>query len=300
MTKCPVCRAGFGTGDYDALAGHLAQQAAASDTGHVWWLRDAVSVRRVDASELGRRLAHYFELPQGGLSAWMRRVAASRFFGDRPHPFVTAMRQPTHATLRGWVIEDSHLRPAWARLAGFVVARAERLEAARLEVDRLWVDLGSDEGEAPSHYELLLRMGESVGLRRADLAAIEALPTTHRIADEWLAIGESEHWVASLAALEAPLLLYDPGLKEFGARLPWLDPSVLREPTLPAAAVEFLRESSAPEVVGLDRSLDLLDRCAGETGRVEEAQAVFLRSVDLLDDGLMTRLERGGLDGSSA
>ena len=300
MTKCPVCLDAFDTGDYAALAGHLLDRSGGSDAGHVAWLRDAVSLHRVDAEELTRRLVHLFELPAGGLTEWMRRVVALRFFGTRPHPFVAALQHPAPATLRGWVIEDSHLRPVWSRMAGFVVARADRLDAARLAVDRLWVDLGSDEGGAPSHYELMLRMGESVGVARADLAAMEALPTTHRVAEAWLEMAESEHWLDTLAALQAPTLLTDPTLREFGARVPWINPAILTDGSLAAAAVEFLRESSAPEVTAVDRSLELLARYAREFGRVEEAQGSFLRSVDLLDDGLVTRLERGGMHGPAA
>lgn len=293
MTKCPVCRTTYGKGDYGALAGHLLEASAESETGHVRWLNQSISLKRVNEEELARRLAELFALPPEGLAEWTRRRFAARFFGARPHPFVVALQHPSKATLLGYVVEHQHFLREWARSCAFILARSDRIDVARYEIDNIWTEFGGDSPETPSHYELLLRMGEALGKSREEILATEPLPTTRRAIGEWHAICQREHWVEAMAAMHSLELIADRELREHGASVPYFDPAILSDGSIPEAAVAFLREGYEADVDHAGTALSLIERYADELDRVEEVQATFLRSMDLFDDYLGARLERG-------
>ena len=299
MTSCPVCRVRTEAPGLEALAKHLEHEAAASDPGHIRWLNQTLSRRRIDRAELARRLEQLYRLPDGGLPEWIRARFIERFFGERPHPFVSALQHPDRGTLIGYVLEHRHFLRQWVRSCGLILARTDSEEVARYEIENLRTEFSGEGPDRPSHYELLLRMGESCGVSRAEILASEPLPTTARALGEWQAICTEEPWVAAMAAMHGLELIAHRGLTEHGAKVHYFDPAILRDGSITPASVAFLREGYEADVGHADEALALVDRYAASPELRHQVQSVFLRSRDLFDDYLGARLERGERYGSS-
>lgn len=294
MTKCPACLVGFARGDHRALAYHLTERAEESDSDHVRWLNQNLSRRKTDTDALVPALAEFFDLGGSPLTAWVKKRFIAKFFGTSPHPFVVALQHPSRFTLLGYVIEHQHFLRQWVRSCAFIMARTYRSEVVQYELDNLTTEYGGFGPDRPSHYELLLRMGESLGVPRAKVLATPALPTTLRAVEQWNEMATHEHWVAVLTAMHGLELIANRNLVGEGASLPYFDPAILHGTEITPEAQGFLREGYEADVGHSDEALALASRFASELGVLEEAQSVFLRSIDLFDDYLVARLERAG------
>jgi len=292
MTKCPACLAPFAPDDYQALAIHLATRAQASEPDHVRWLNQNLTRTKTPAEELVPMLRDCFDLGRGPLSAWIRSKFIRKFFGPTPHPFVSALQHPSRAVLLGYVVEHQHFLRQWVRSCAFIMARTDASEVVHYELDNLNTEFGGAGERHPSHYELLLRMGESLGVGRADVLATPPLPSTRRAIAGWEEIASSESWVEALAAMHSLELIANRNLRAEGASVHYFDPKILDGDTVPDAAKAFLREGYEADVGHSEQALALVDRFAGERHLVEEVQATALRSADLFDDYLIARLER--------
>ncbi len=300
MTKCPVCRTPFGPAAHRALADHFLAQSARSDSPHVRFLNQSISRHRMDADALAARFEEMFRLPPDGLGAWIRARFIARFFGPRLHPFVEALQYPTRATLLGYVIEHQHFLKEWVRCCAFVLAKTDRAAVAENELDNIRTEFAGAGPATPSHYELLIRMGESYGLDRSEILGTDPLPTTTRTLAEWHDICEKEHWVEAMAAMHSLELIAHRDLVKLGATVHYFDPEILEGTRITEEAKAFLREGYEADIDHADHALALVEQYAAELGRTEEVQATFLRSLDLFDDYLGARLQRGDEYGSSS
>jgi pyrroloquinoline-quinone synthase len=283
----------FGRGDYAALAVHLVGRAAESDSDHVRWLNQNVTRKRTEASELMPKLRSLFDLGTGSLKEWIIAKFVAKFYGKNPHPFVLALQHPTPGTLTGYVIEHQHFLRQWVRSCAFIMARTDRPEVILYELDNLNTEFGGFGPAHVAHYELLLRMGESLGLDRTTVLATPPLPATARGIEQWNEISMREHWTAAMAAMHGLELIANRDLVRQGATVRYFDPAILAGNEIPGAAKDFLREGYEADVGHSEQALDLVTRYANELDTVEEVQATFLRSIDLFDDYLIARLERG-------
>jgi pyrroloquinoline-quinone synthase len=292
MTKCPACLASFGGGDYPSLAHHLVDRAGESDSDHVRWLNQNLTRENTSARELEPMLRSFFALGSGTVKSWIKVRFIAKFYGKVPHPFVVALQHPSRATLLGYVVEHQHFLRQWVRSCAFIMARTDRPEVVLYELDNLNTEFGGFGPGRVAHYELLLRMGESLGVDRATVLATPPLPVTRDAIEQWNHMALHEHWVSVLAAMHSLELIANRNLVHEGASMRYFDPSILSGTAIPDAAKSFLREGYEADVAHSDEALDLVDRFAPELGVVEEVQSTFLRSIDLFDDYLIARLER--------
>ncbi|MFZ0892827.1 MAG: C2H2 type zinc finger domain-containing protein [Thermoplasmata archaeon] len=294
MTKCPACLTPFGSGDYQALAGHLIELASQSDPSHVRWLNQNLSRKRVGVAELTHSLQSYFDLGSHSLRDWIVHRFVLKFFGKVPHPFVTALQHPSREVLLGYVVEHQHFLRQWVRSCSYIMARTDQPEVILYELDNLNTEFGGFGPSRVSHYELLLRMGESLGIPRARVLATPPLPATQRGIEGWERIARSEPWVAAVAAMHSLELIANKNLVSEGATLHYFDPSILDGSAITDASKNFLREGYEADVEHSNQALDLVVRFGSARPMAEEVQSVFLHSIDLFDDYLIARLERGG------
>ncbi len=292
MSKCPVCLARFDGDSFEALAAHLCERAAQSEADHVRWLNQNVSRKKLAPEELTPRLQRFFRLGAGSLTGWITARFVSRFYGEKPHPFVVALQHPSRAVLLGYVVEHQHFLRQWVRSCGYIMARTDQPDVVQYELDNLNTEYGGLGPERVSHYELLLRMGESLGLSRATVLALPPLPATQTAIENWERIASKEPWVEALAAMHSLELIANRNLVQRGARLRYFDPAILGGNAIPEAAKDFLREGYEADVGHSEQALELVTRYGGEPGVVASVQSTFLRSIDLFDDYLMARLER--------
>jgi pyrroloquinoline-quinone synthase len=293
VTTCPACRRHLDGPEMLTLAEHLTGEAGGSDPGHVRWLNQNLTRRRTEPASLVPGLDALFVLGAPGIKGWIIERFVRKFYGPVPHPFVLALQHPSRSTLLGYVVEHQHFLRQWVRSCAFIMARTDRPEVVQYELDNLTTEFGGTTPERVPHYELLLRMGESLGLDRSKVLAYTPLPATQRGIDGWQAIAMQEHWVSALAALHSLELVANRNLREEGASMTYFDPQILQGTEISAAAQAFLREGYEADVGHSGEALDLVAARADSPALRQEVQAVVLRSFDLFDDYLIARLERG-------
>lgn len=298
MVKCAACSLVFMSGDYQALARHFSKLAEQNDVAHVMWLNRYLTKQKQDEHALTKLLEDYFSLDGTTLQKWIRRRFAEKFYGERPHPFVLALQHPTRATLLGYVIEHQHFLRQWVRSCSYVMAKTDKADVTYYELDNINTEFGGYDGKA-SHYELLLRMGESLNLDRKQVLETPPLEDTATSIKSWDQIAREGHWVETMAAMHSLELIADKTLVNYGAKMTQFDPSILKTDEVTEGVKNFLREGYEADVTHSKEALDLVERYAAELGLVEDVQAVFVKSMDLFHNYLSARLERGGQFSSS-
>jgi pyrroloquinoline-quinone synthase len=293
MTKCPACLARYPAGDYDALSRHLVERAGGSDSAHVRWLNQNITRKKTPPTELEEPLRRFFDLGSAPVSVWIKSRFIAKFYGQPPHPFPIALQHPSRSTLLGYVFEHQHFLRQWVRSCAYIMARTDEPEVARYELDNLNTEFGGFGTPSPSHYDLLLQMGESLGVARDQVLQTPPLPATSAAIEEWNRMATQEHWVEAMAAMHSLELIANRDLVKEGASIRYFDPEILSGSEVTPATKAFLREGYEADVGHSDEALALVDRFATPAGRVEDVQSTFLRSADLFDDYLIARLERG-------
>jgi pyrroloquinoline-quinone synthase len=293
LTKCAVCGACFGDGNYNDLSEHFIDNARKSDPGHVMWLNKNITKKKCDAPTLANCLRTYFSLGSEGLKVWMKKRFIERFYGDKPHPFVLALQHPTNSTLLGYVVEHQHFLRQWVRSCAYVVAKTDKVDVTLYELDNISTEFGGLGPGQPSHYELLLRMGESLGLPREQVLGMQALPDTSWAIKTWNEVAERDHWLETMAAMHPLELIANRNLKRDGATIGYFDPSILTGDEVTEATKSFLREGYQADVEHSEEAMELIEKYSTELGLCEDVQATFLKSIDAFDRYLMARLERG-------
>jgi len=294
MTKCPACLLSLGDGDLAGLARHLVDRAADSDSDHVRWLNQNITRKKAEPADLIPGLQRVYELGPGGIKGWIKSRFIAKFYGRMPHPFVVALQHPSRATLLGYVVEHQHFLRQWVRSCSYIMARTDQAKVVRYELDNLNTEFGGFGPSRVSHYELLLRMGESLGVDRAQVLSTEPLPATRRAIEGWSDIATREHWLSTVAAMHSLELIANRNLVDEGASIRYFDPAILQGSEISDASKNFLREGYEADVQHSDEALDLVAEFGTDPGLLEAIQSTFLRSIDLFDDYLLARLERGG------
>jgi pyrroloquinoline-quinone synthase len=284
----------MGDGDLPALAGHLVDRASESDSDHVRWLNQNLTRKRTEPRDLVPGLRELYEVGPGGLKGWIKARFIAKFFGKTPHPFVLALQHPSRATLLGYVVEHQHFLRQWVRSCAYIMARTDQPRVVHYELDNLNTEFGGFGPERPSHYELLLRMGESLGVDRARVLATPPLPPTAAAIRQWNEIASREHWLSVVAAMHSLELIANRNLVLEGASMRYFDPSILEGSTITEGAKNFLREGYEADVGHSDEALGLVAEFEDGAALREAVQSTFLRSIDLFDDYLVARLQRAG------
>ena len=275
------------------MSDHFSLQAKNSDVGHIMWLNRNVTKDRGSQPRLPSLLADFLDARDLGLRKWIKLRFIERFFGERPHPFVLALQHPTKAVLLGYVLEHQHFLKQWVRSLSWVLAKTDSPEATKEELDNITTEFYGYGSDKPSHYELLIRMGESQGMKREEILATPPLPATASAIATWQNIGRERHWVETMAAMHSLELIANRKVTEDGAKLTYFDPSILKGSEVTDATKAFLWEGYEADVEHSEVPLEMVERFAGQLGIVERVQVTFLKSMEAFDSYLMARLERG-------
>lgn len=291
MTKCAVCGQLFKIEDYRSLSSHFYELAEKSDVDHVMWLNKNITKEKMDVNTLQQRMIQYFDT-HNDIKRWIKKRFIERFYGERPHPFVIALQYPSRATLFGYVVEHQHFLRQWTRSCAYIIAKTDKVDVTLYELDNINTEFGGYGSEKPSHYELLLRMGESLGVSREKTLAAQPLPDTALAIKTWNEIAQNEHWLETMAAMHSLELIADRNLKNEGAAMNYFDPAILSSDEITEATKNFLREGYEADVEHSEQALDFVAKYSSQLGMTENIQATFLKSINAFDNYLMARLER--------
>lgn len=289
MPICPSCEIKFNS--WKELAKHINEMAnLKSDPSHVMWLNRNLTIKRMEVDELANALENFFST-QKGLAMWIREKFISKFYGDNPHPFILAMQKPTRGVLLGYVIEHQHFLKNWVKVLSAIVFKTDKDDVVKYELENIAVEFIGYNGR-PSHYELLLRMGESLGMPREKILSMEPLPSTKSAINVWRKIAETKHWLEIMAAMHSLELVADRSLSKYGAKLPYFNPSILYSDEFPQAVKDFLREGYEADVSHAGNALEIIEKYSDDEMK-ERIQVTVLKSFDAFSKYLLARLERG-------
>ena len=248
-----------------------------SDPSHVMWLNRNLTIKRMEVDELVNALENFFST-QKGLAMWIREKFISKFYGDNPHPFILAMQKPTRGVLLGYVIEHQHFLKNWVKVLSAIVFKTDKDDVVKYELENIAVEFIGYSGR-PSHYELLLRMGESLGMPREKILSMEPLPSTKSAINVWRKIAETKHWLEIMAAMHSLELVEDRSLSKYGAKLPYFNPSILYSDEFTQAVKDFLREGYEADVSHAGNALEIIEKYSDDEMK-ERIQVTVLKSFN--------------------
>ncbi|MGC8645477.1 MAG: C2H2 type zinc finger domain-containing protein [Thermoplasmata archaeon] len=287
---CPVCEKRIG-GMFDELSFHLESEAERSDPKHVMWLNRNISRERMGKVELEERLRNLYDFSVSGLANWFREKFVRKFFSSPPHPFVAEMQNPSRYTIMGYVTEHYHFLKQWVKSCAFIMAKSDHYEIQRYEMSNISEEYFGQGGQVP-HVELLLRMGESVGLPREKVLASSPLLATKKGIEFWNRVCRDEHWLVGMASMHSLELIADRNVRQYGASYTYFNPKILEGGITPEADA-FLRAGYEADVYHSSDALKLVEKYSKELGMEREVQSYFLLSSEMFSDYLNARLERG-------
>jgi pyrroloquinoline-quinone synthase len=292
MVSCPVCGEEFGPHNFDSLAIHFVDLSKVSDTVHITWLNRNISKNKTDSVELSSLLSNYFSLGGKGISNWIIRNFVNSFRGDNPHPFIVAMQDYNEDVLRGYVLEHHHFLKQWIKSCAYVIAKSDIEAIQDYELENIMTELHGFGAELPSHHELLIRMGESLGLTRNEILNSIPLPATANAVKVWNNIASNKTWIEAMTAMHSLELIANRDLGKYGAKYAYFNPDILKSDLVKREVKDFLREGYEADVSHSYVALSLVEKhCTKEN--VEEIQSSFLRSSMVFSSYLDARLQRG-------
>jgi pyrroloquinoline-quinone synthase len=261
--------------------------AKASDPSHVMWINRNLTIKEVDIDKLSSMLEKFFSYDT--LSSWIRKRFIEKFYGDSPHPFILAMQNPSKGVLLGYVIEHQHFLKNWVRVLSEIIFKTEIEEVVKYELENINVEYLGYNGR-PSHYELLLRMGESLGMPRETILSYNPLPSTLSAINTWRKIALENNWVEIMASMHSLELVADKTLRKYGAKMHYFNENILYTNDFPKEVKDFLREGYEADESHAGEALELVDKYSDDP---EKVQVTVLKSFDAFAKYLSARLERG-------
>lgn len=293
--KCTVCDYRSESKLFTDLSQHFLDQATKSDADHVMWLNRYITSKRTDAEALAEKLSNFFSIGEGNLGEWIVRKFIDNFFMEPPHPFIAAMQIPGRKVLAGYAMEHHHFLKQWIRSCAFIVARTDREDVQMYELDNIMTEMHGYGRDQPSHHELLLRMGQDLGISRDSIINSEPLDSTKSAIELWNHVAETYPWIEAMAAMHPLELIATRGLEKKGAIYSYFSPDLFSRDDLPDSAKEFLREGYEADASHSGEALHLIEKYAEIYGDMQAIQATFIRSMVAFDSYLNARLKRGDM-----
>lgn len=291
MNICPVCGVKFKDDDIATMSSHIYSEAKSSDPAHVMWLNRVISKKKITESELTQRIGDFYDYSKEGLAMWIRKRFVERFFQDEPNIFVLDMQNPTKYTIMGYVTEHYHFLRQWVRSCAYIIARTDIFDVQKYEVDNISEEYFGKEGN-PAHVDLLLQMGESVGLKREEVVNTRPLKKTENALSYWERVCSSEHWLDAMVSMHSLELIADRNVKQYGAKYSYFRPEML-DGGITRESSQFLRAGYDADQYHAGEALKLVEFHAKELKMEREVQSYFLRSADYFFGYLEARHERG-------
>ncbi|MEM3852105.1 MAG: iron-containing redox enzyme family protein [Methanomassiliicoccales archaeon] len=278
------------------MSSHLRKTIASGDVEHNAWSKRYLDLRNGKSIQAGR-IAEVYDAPDG-LGMWIIKRLVERIYGNPPHPFIVRLQHPDTATIYGYVLEHHHFLMQWVRSCASIISKTDHEDVQLYEIDNIVSEFRGIPPDVPSHHELLLRMGESIGLSREDIYSTPPLPATAQCLKWWARIATECEWIEAMAAMHTLELTANPEIKKMGSKLTYFDPAILEDDKYPQAVRSFLNEGYKADQGHSMEALELIEKYCSGMDQMRNIQSVVFKTVKLLDEYLMSRLERAKQYGS--
>ncbi|MEM0133817.1 MAG: C2H2 type zinc finger domain-containing protein [Thermoplasmatales archaeon] len=293
MNICPVCGEKFIDNKISTMSSHLYSEASNSDPQHVMWLNHLISIKKLSREELRKAIEKFYDFSKDGLALWIKQRFVQRFFSNNPNIFVLDMQNPTKYTIMGYVTEHYHFLKQWVKSCAYIIARTDEYDIQKYEVDNISEEYFGKDGKPP-HVDLLIQMGESVGLKKGDVIKSKPLKKTRDALNYWEHVCSSEHWLDAMVSMHSLELIADKNVKQYGAKYSYFRPEIL-DGEITRESSNFLRAGYEADQYHSGEALKLIEYYANKLGMEREVQSYFLRSEDYFYRYLEARHERGEL-----
>ena len=292
MMRCPTCLVEL-EGGFTELGRHIFNQQIQNDAGHITWINRYVGRSRTDEDAFISNVTAVFQ--NESLKEWIVHQFVRKFYGADPHQLILAMQRPSKFVLLGYAYEHHHFLKQWVKSCASIISNTDIEEVQHYELDNIsseWHGAGST---IPSHHELLLRMGESYGVKREDIYATEALDSTKLAISTWDYICRDLTFVEGMAAMHSLELIANRNIRNYGSSVGYFNPEILSDGSVTMETAEFLKEGYHADVIHSEVALDLIEKYSKKLNLVQPVQAIVMKSMEEFDNYLNARLERGAM-----
>ncbi|MHB8396306.1 MAG: thiaminase II/PqqC family protein [Thermoplasmataceae archaeon] len=289
--RCPVCLSVPSHSTFHEVGDHFIEKASDSDSDHIMWLNRNISGRKIDSEELSRRLKEFIHVEDGMISSWVRRIFINTFFLEPPHPYIALQQDPPGWLLAGYAAEHYHFLRQWVRSCASIISNTDNMEAQEYEIENISTEYSGYNG-VPSHLELLLRMGESYGVKRSDIVKSKPLKETSEAISKWDTICRELPFNFAMAAMHSLELIATRGLEKYGARYPYFNHKILENGSVTKEAREFLKAGYMADASHSSVALSIVDKYT-QKDDYEDLKAVVLVSINAFYQYLGARIRRG-------
>ncbi len=288
---CPPCGGKARFSNLDELLEHISKEYEIGEPKHIEWVSRYILKENSQKDDIRNLLNVYFDSGKLGIARWIRTKFIDIFYGNKPHPFVISMQSPSRYIIMGYVTEHYHFLKNWIRCCSFIMAKTEYFDVQTYEFNNIKEEFFGD-NEKPGHIELLLRMGESVGLNRGRVINTRPLDGTREAIGFWYETAKSGHWLDSMVSMHSLELIADRTIREDGASIGYFSEKLFQS-DLPDQVKEFLRAGYEADQYHSMDALRLVEYYARELNMEEEVKSYFLTSSQYFWDYLNSRVLRG-------
>jgi pyrroloquinoline-quinone synthase len=146
------------------------------------------------------------------LAAAIERLVVDRWFTDPP-PLIAAMAShPSRGVTQAFVLQWTKFSRQFPRWVGAIISNCPEMAVIAYEVENLMSEVVRDPAGDDNHYELLVRLGEGLGLSRR---RIEEFPVLIEAEDlfSWLwTKARDDDWLTGFTAVNGLEILGDRNL----------------------------------------------------------------------------------------
>jgi pyrroloquinoline-quinone synthase len=240
-------------------------------------------------------------MSSGDFASRVEVFAVDGWFRDPP-PFLRAMAsQPTAAIARVFVLEWTKFSRWFPRWVGAVMSNCPEFDVLAFEVENLQSEVVRDPAAGTNHYELLIRLGNGVGLQRDVIEAHQPSPESVEAFAWWDHMARQSDWLLGFTAVNGLEILGDRNLSRRhglsqGTGLavdPWRAAGIDEE------ALEFFRVSDEADAIHGNETVAIIARHT-PPDRESEVLKVLGESMEHLRrmmGGLWDMVEQVGEEG---
>ncbi len=146
------------------------------------------------------------------LAQAVERLVVDRWFRDPP-PLVAAMAsRPSPGVTQAFVLQWTKFSRQFPRWVGAIMSNCPEMAVIAYEVENLMAEVVRDPAGDDNHYELLVRLGEGLGLSRRHIEDFPALAATDQLLSWLWAKARQDDWVTGFTAVNGLEILGDRNL----------------------------------------------------------------------------------------
>lgn len=144
-------------------------------------------------------------------------LVVEKWFKELPALIASMSSKPSVGTTKAFVLQWSKFSQLFPRWIGSIMSNCTEFQVIAYEVENLMSEVVKDPAGDDNHYELLIRLGKSIGLARNDIEDFPVLPeSSHTF--EWLwSKARDPDWLIGFTAINGLEILGDRNLpKRYG------------------------------------------------------------------------------------